>query len=237
MDIGALDFTAVVPSRFRPKGRKTVRLPIEALCEHCGAMFRPIRTGTDKRSRFCSVSCAKKTRYGVSDDRLPRIIAMREAGQTNDEIGAVFGVTGERVRQLLAKCRRDLIGRRSSRVFRASPHYTPPARPACEACGQPVHSYGTRYCSNRCASAVIRESNMARYRAAYEARLNGATWTEVASVLGRRASVNAAGGAQIAVERWATRNGLPIAPLKGWRKHNGVIRPFGHYATEKASAA
>ena len=42
----------------------------------------------------------------LARDRLAEIAALREAGKTYEQIGRVYGVTRQRVHQLMAKARR-----------------------------------------------------------------------------------------------------------------------------------
>lgn len=75
-------------------------------CKYCNQPFyRDYRTNQGfGKAKFCSKSCASKSmRVHTTDDRRERIVNLREQGKTLQDIGSIFNITGERVRQILDK--------------------------------------------------------------------------------------------------------------------------------------
>lgn len=118
----------------------------------------------------------RKDRTNRPDLRVTDIIAMRKQGFTLDSIGGKFGITRERVRQILQ---------------RECPDFVFPTRPApirqCAHCGvdfNPVAQH-VRFCSQPCAGSA-KSSTFNRDTAldVMRERDNGLTWAEISKVLG-----------------------------------------------------
>lgn len=138
--------------------------------------------------------------------RLAKIIAMREQGEGYREIGDAFGITRERVRQIIkAAGRKDLTG---YEIFWKT-HGTQP-RP-CEECGGPFipTNKGTRFCSRKCMNPSRRgirpkTVNLAKY--ALKRRREGATW----QVIGSERGLSFAAGMR-ALQKYGKETGVDVS--------------------------
>lgn len=117
----------------------------------------------------------RKQRSNPEDFRLPKMIAMRKEGMTLDEIGTYFGLTRERVRQLLEKDCPDTVFPK-----RLSP------RSVCEHC---QIEYAASQLRPRFCSAVCKKANRASAFTRDKALLimacrdRGCSWGEVSKEL------------------------------------------------------
>lgn len=161
------------------------------------------------------------------------IAGMRRMGATLKEIGDRYGLTRERVRQILKQYHSPELSGLKSRFHRGGFGYEAKPMPACRICGQPVQAKQARYCSPQCKAKRVGKNDW-RYRRGYELRVSGKTWREVAEALG----YNSPEVAHLAVDRWARKRGIDTAPLHGWRKTTRGVQPFGPYkAHQQATAA
>ncbi len=142
-------------------------------------------------AKTCGVELATKPNGEVRDnpnlrgvasrDFWPAVVEMREQGMTYQRIGDAFGITRERIRQVLnLSGRPDLIGW-SVRKARALPLQT---CPQCEA-----EYEGTReFCSRACRVAFQKESfyrrDLPRAERIASFREKGRAWVDVARMTG-----------------------------------------------------
>lgn len=113
----------------------------------------------------------RKQRVNAEDTRVPAMILMRKEGNTLDEIGNQFGLTRERVRQLLARdCPDTVFPKRDA------------PQGSCLYCGGEYALVGirSRFCSSTCKKAN-RDNAFTRDKAILIMRYRdmGKTWVEV----------------------------------------------------------
>lgn len=117
--------------------------------------------------------------------RIISMIARRKNGATYQEIGEEFGITRERVRQVLWRVRPDLCGGRIGLGLakRAEPSETV----HCAHCGRPkrvwpahVRQRENHYCGYACMSSDRRDGRTAQ---AYKLRMQGLTWQAVGALI------------------------------------------------------
>ena len=116
---------------------------------------------------------------GVDPDRLSNIIAMRERGVTYQEIAELYGISRERVRQILQRCgRADLC-------YRQTKWNDPKEQEHCLRCGGVLpfqNRKRQKYCSKKCWSRSTKSFAVAKL--ALRRRSEGATWQKIADEVG-----------------------------------------------------
>ena len=127
-------------------------------------------------------------RYNVQKDlrdpaaRLKQMIALRESGRTLEDVGADFGISRERVRQLLAGAgREDLL---DTGILRGR-GTVPRVKCKCRQCGrveEKIPSTASRYtyCSRECRDLGKSPFPMAKADEAIKMRLKRTSWPEIA---------------------------------------------------------
>ena len=146
----------------------------------------------------------KKSPHIRDIDRLGKIIELRKAGQSYEAIGNQFGITRERVRQLLKIGDASLAGhafffRHPSRAGR------------CQFCGVELYGAATKrygFCSRRHKTA---HRDAAKVAPLIEMRKAGATWEDVARAAGIGGGRWSPFRAQNIVVRWCARAGVEVA--------------------------
>jgi len=141
------------------------------------------------------------------DERTAGIIALRESGAIYREIGARFGVSGERVRQILRVVRPDLCHRRIAVARRASAK----ARivQPCVVCARPIRARAgeVRKCCSPACSGRLKRTRERTAPIYLRLRREGLSWREIGARFGQSWA-----GPYFAVRRWAADTGRDI----GW---------------------
>lgn len=146
-----------------------------------------MQTGTDINIIYAALRQASVKMRGHDRSKLmarrEAIIAARREGRDISDIGREFGITRERVRQIIATAGDpSLIGWRRSRRL---------PRPACAVCGKPCGGRHAKTCSIECRAVAaqgtgrnLRTDWRANYERAKAMRAEGMTWNAVAAALG-----------------------------------------------------
>lgn len=110
----------------------------------CAACGEPLKTG----ALFCSHSCAGKVK--AMSGRNAEMCALYEHGATLDVIALQFNVTRQRIQQIVARERPDLLySKRSKEVTPALTRY-------CAVCGTAFCGRRLKYCSDDCYRKTLR---------------------------------------------------------------------------------
>ncbi len=136
-------------------------------------------------------------RHHVNDahaKRISEIIAMRRGGAILEEIGASFGVTRERIRQILLQHsartgETGLVGwTPAMRARNAENHRTPKPKCARPSCNNAVKHSAQTYCGRPCLRRHTCERNAGLAARIIESRLAGVTWKQIVADTGTEAS-------------------------------------------------
>lgn len=164
---------------------------------------------------------------GFADkQRTAEIIKMREGKSTYQEIGARFGISKERVRQILHKAgRSDLCHRKWNNRSHCGP-YKPRIEKECAQCGKTMLLIPSRsgriYCSRKCYGLLERQRD--KLVVILGDRISGMSWTEVAK---KHGYVNPTSPRSV-ITILAKRSGLDISWLnKGRWDTSPIVPPDG----------
>ena len=140
------------------------------------------------------------------------IIERREAGAKYQTIGDEFGISRERVRQILARWRPDLTGYEDISVLVQCPH--------CGTKHTRLPSSPKKFCDRTCWAEyhATRPTDIEQQAmdTALRMRPNGATWREVADALG----MNTCFGLPTKIRRAAKKTGQDVSACFGlWNGH------------------
>lgn len=157
----------------------------------------------------------------------PKIIELREAGRTYQQIGDAFGITRERVRQILHQAgRSDLTGPRHAAAEK--PMYL------CDECGEeftpPQNHRFQPFCSPPCREKFRRKikykRDLPRAKRIVELRENGRSWLDTAMYTG----LAGAPQCQMWLTQFCKDHDCPemLAKAKGHYNRSGFV-PLRHH--------
>ena len=155
--------------------------------------------------------------------RASQIIALRESKRTLQEIGDQFGISRERVRQILvSENRPDLFAPVRS-------GHSIMVRSACPICNEPANDPHSTHCSQRCAGLARRKPNgiSAKAEAAIPLRAEGLSWPKIGKMLGVRED-----SLHSACKRIIRQQGMN--PDEHWAFYDLRLKDSGRRATGKS---
>lgn len=151
--------------------------------------------------------------YASKRDRDAALIEMRARGETYESVGQAFGLTRERVRQVLAQHAPHLCYRQNRQVTLE-----------CQVCGEEFVVCQSRVkerkcCSRKCAGVNLRGTHpktLAVVEESLRMRADGHVWWQIAAKTG---SANP----QSDINRWAKASGADVS----WLKARPITIPAG----------
>lgn len=160
--------------------------------------------------------------------RNEHIVALRLEGKKMIEIGDVYGITRERVRQLLSRAEKE-TGERLTGIY-----HKQKLCPVCSADITKMHVLdGKRhkYCSAECRLISDKSPKHDWADMIIVRRLSGESWMDISKVA-NKVTMNV----HLWAKRWIHRLGLPANIVKEvFRKHQSGPRPHNDWVSYRAS--